>query len=374
MAGNQRTLGPLNLLVDTVAPVATITAPLPNSDSVFYTESAVPAFTAEASDPEGTGGAGAVSGLARVDFFYAAWISPQPTTWAGFVPLSSDDTAPYAAAYSGLPEGHYIFAVRATDKAGNQSALMSGPVYKSGVTQEVFVDSSAPAVAITAPTAGQLVPDATNLTITWTLTDVSAPSTVKIDYSDNNGASWTPIAAAAPSTPGAAGSYIWAVPDIAGADVTTYRIRVTAVDRAGAPLGNIPGHTTVELSGAFTIYDSPAEATNVSGQDPDGAVAGVDGRDFSATWTVSTSLHISSQKVYLLPESATLDLNTAPAETPVATYSNNTTAAWTGTAGLTKDSLGANLVAGNYRIWIVVTDVAGRTAIAPSNSFGVAAP
>jgi hypothetical protein len=39
---------------------------------------------------------------------------------------------------------------------------------------------------------------------------------------------------------------------------------------------------------------------------------------------------------------------------------------------MTNDSRGNPLVAGEYRIWVVVTDLAGRTAVASSPAFLVA--
>ncbi len=375
-AGNQRILGPLTVLVDTVAPVVTITAPLANLDSRFYTESSTPTFEADASDPEGLGGAGTASGLAKVEFFYALGDGARPTTWEGFTRLSSDETAPYAAVYSaGLPQGRYIFAVRATDKAGNQSVLMNGAEYRAGVTQEVVIDNAPPVVVVTAPKAGDLVSSGSTLTIKWTLTDVSAPESVKIECSIDNGASWTLITTAAPFTPGSAGSYDWTVGNLdPGSEIATYKVRITAVDKAGGVVGNIAGHTTVQESGTFTVYGPPLPATNIVGKDEDDEVEGVDGRDFSATWTVSASTHVSWQKVYLLPAGENLDLGATPAPRPVATYSNNTTATWTGAQTLTKDSQDRDLAVGNYRVWIVVTDKAGRTAKASSEAFGVNDP
>jgi len=246
------------------------------------------------------------------------------------------------------------------------------------VTQEVIIDRTAPSITFTAPAAGQLVPDATNLTITWTLTDVpavSTPTAVMIEYSPTGADPWTTIAAAAPFTPGSTGSYLWAVPNISGADVTTYRIRITAVDKAGAPVGNIPGHTTVRMSETFTVYDAPVAATGVVGDDPDTtADSGVDGRDFRANWTLPAPGHIVLQQVFVLPVAQTLNLTTAPVDVPVASFPNNTTATWTGTASLDKDSRGASLGEGEYKFWIVVSDAAGRTATASSAPFAVAAP
>ncbi|MCE5254873.1 MAG: S-layer homology domain-containing protein [Actinomycetia bacterium] len=373
VAGNQRTLGPLHVVV-AVPPTAVITAPVPNSGSVFYTESTTPAFTATATDP----GSAGVENIQKVEFLYALWSDPLPNTWAQFSLLSADDTAAYAATYmSPLAEGRYIFAVRATDKAGNLSALMDGSVYKANVTQEVIIDRTAPLITITAPTAGQLVPDAASLAITWTLTDipaVSTPAAVLIEYSATGGDPWTTIAAPAPFTPGLPGSFLWTVPHITGADVATFKIRITAVDKAAVPVGNIAAHTTVKTSDAFTVYDAPAPAADVAGNDPDATEADVDGRDFHAIWTLSTSGHIVLQELYLLPDPKTLDLTTAPAETPVASFPNNATTTWTGTASLDKNSLGDRLTAGDYRFWVVVTDPAGRKAVSTaSDPFAVTA-
>ena len=177
VAGNERIVGPLDVRVDTVAPTVAITAPQPNLGGVFYTESSEPGFTADAVDASF-----GVMNIKKVDFYYALWSDQGLNVWNGFTLLSADETAPYAAAYpAALPEGRYLFAVRATDKAGNQSALMNGVIHAAGVTQEVVIDRTAPVVTITAPATGQLVPDATNLTIAWTLADVSAPPTVKIE-------------------------------------------------------------------------------------------------------------------------------------------------------------------------------------------------
>ena len=161
---------------------------------------------------------------------------------------------------------------------------------------------------------------------------------------------------------------------MSGADVTTYKIRITAIDKAGAPVGDVAGHTTVAVTGAFTLYDAPVAATSVTGSDDDGAEAGVDWHDFHATWTVSTSAHIVSQRVFLLPAAQTLNLTTVPLDVPVATYANNSTAVWDSTSSLTVDSRGAPLAAGSYKIWIVVNDPAARVATEESAAFPVAAP
>ena len=379
-ADNTTTLATLDVTVDTKAPTAQIAAGslTPNAADIFYTEDRKPQFGAIADDTTGGAAGTLASGVAKVEFLYAP-ITPAPDAWNDFTLISSDLGSSGFAAYptDGMLDGDYLFAVRSTDRAGNQSLLMTGSpaAYVAGVSRRVVIDNVAPVVTITAPATGALVPDATSFNIAWTLTDVSAPTTVKIEYSANSGDSWTVINAAAPFTPGAPGSLSWTtVPDISGADVATYKIRITAIDKAATPVGDVAGHTTVRVTGAFTLYDAPVAATNAVGSDPDDSLAGVDWHDFHATWTVSVSPHIVSQKVFLLPAAQTLNLTTAPVDLPVASYANNTSALWDSTGALVADSRGTALGAGNYKIWIVASDPAGRTTTAESAAFPVTAP
>ncbi|MBN1319724.1 MAG: S-layer homology domain-containing protein [Thermoleophilia bacterium] len=364
LVGNRRTVGTLQIKVDAGLPTATITAPLPTTGAIAFSESGSPAFTSTATD--------LVTGVTKVEFFY--WKDPAPsgttagpTAWSGFTLLSTDTTAPYEASYAGLPgavlpTGRYIFAVRATDKAGNQSALLGTSGYVAGATQVVVIGPTAPIIAFTKPSPGQAVPDDTPFPVEWTVQAVVA-GTLTIEFSPTGGDPWTTIAAGVAFPASSTwDSRSWAVPNITGADITTYRIRITAQDTAG--------HVTIATSSPFTVYDSPAGVTGLTASDPDNAEAGIDGRDFGATWILSSSLHVSSQKVYLLPDGQTLGEVT---DTPVASLASGA-ATWTGTSSIVNDSRGATLVDGDYRLWIVVTDPAGRTAQTSSDPFPVAAP
>ena len=132
-----------NVLVyglDTRPPTATITRPV--DAGIYYTDSLTPPFLADVVDQPGTVGAEA-SGIVKVDFLYAPWSEEDPpATWDEFTLISNALTAPYEATYplEGLPNGHYLFAVRATDAAGNVSLLLDGPGYAAGVTQQVVID------------------------------------------------------------------------------------------------------------------------------------------------------------------------------------------------------------------------------------------
>lgn len=374
-AGNTRLLDPVKITVDTKAPtaqIATGTLVAQGADGIFYTESGAPLFGGIGADTSGGAVGTLPSGVAKVEFLRAP-AGPAPDAWDDFTVISADlGDSGFAQYATAIADGAYMFAVRCTDRAGNQSLLMNGnpPSYLAGVTRLVTIDNAAPVVTVTAPAAGALLPDATPFTITWTLTDVSAPTSVKIEYSATGAAPWTTITDAAPYTPGTTGSYLWTgVPAVTGADVTTYKIQVTAVDKAAVPVGDVAGHTTFATSGAFTLYDGPLAPATVTGSDPDATTTGVDWHDFHATWTPSTSAHIVQQWVYLLKDGQTV----APTDTPVATFVNNTSAAWDSTSGLVLDSRGAALAAGNYRITVVAADPAGRTASKESDTFTVVA-
>jgi hypothetical protein len=60
---------------------------------------------------------------------------------------------------------------------------------------------------LSAPDGGEFLSVGSSYNITWTMT--GAVSTVKLEYSANNGADWTQIAASTPND----GSYAWSVPD-----------------------------------------------------------------------------------------------------------------------------------------------------------------
>ena len=268
-ADNAITLATVEVTVDTTAPTAQIApgslvAQAPTGGVIFYTENRKPLFGATADDAVPAGAL--ASGVTKVDFLYAP-ITPAPVTWGIFSMISSDPGSSGFAAYSaagippaGMPDGEYLFAVRSTDRAGNESLLMTGnpAAYVAGVTRQVVVDNAAPTIAITAPAEGATIPDATSFAVAWTLVDVSAPTTVTFEYSTDNGVGWSaPVTV--PFVPGAVGNYTWPVPDVTG-DKAQSLVRITAIDMAGIALGktgSTDGHYQRVTSGVFTIHDGP---------------------------------------------------------------------------------------------------------------------
>jgi len=374
VAGNECVLGPLSVKVSTTMPAVAITLPEPNGGTTFpgwfVTESPAPVFTATVSEP--------AAGIEKVDFFYAEWIDtgsssvlPGPAVWDDFTLLATDASAPYEALYSSLSEGRYIFAVRATDVVGNQSGLLAGSTsYEEGVAQEVIIDYSPPVVTILGPDTGDQVEENKTTFIQWMLHDVTPPDWIKIEYTLDGSAAdpeWVELVDSTSND----GQHPWAVPDVNG-DHEHVQIRITASDKAATVVGNAAGHTAVCESGYFTIYDLPAPATSVVGEDLD-TNSGIDGRDFHVAWTPSVSSDIVSQELYILRAGE----SPVSHQTfhPVATF-DATTNSWTGDALLTHDSEGDSgvpLATGAYRVWIAVTDVSGHTAWVSSAEFLVTA-
>jgi len=111
------------------------------------------------------------------------------------------------------PEGDYTLTITATElvpafsplSMGGDNAM--GPVQIEHSTQVVLKVVSAEAIAVTAPNGGEEWCVGSSQNITWTSSGLDA---VKIEYSTNSGSSWITEAA---TTPAAAGTYSWTIPD-----------------------------------------------------------------------------------------------------------------------------------------------------------------
>jgi len=137
---------------------------------------------------------------------------------------------------------------------------------------------------------------------------------------------------------------------------------------------------------------APAGVTGLTGSDND-ATTGVDGRDFTANWTPSSSTDVIRQYIYILPDGQSLN-PAAPTvvpppmhliisglltpavvvDQPVDYVADNSTGSWTGTSAITKDSRGNLLAAGNYGIWIGAVSDDLRMTVSESAAFAVADP
>lgn len=357
MAGNEAVIGPIEVTVDLQVPTVELQAPL--AGGIFFTTSRSPLFAAAADDLPAAPGI-AASGVARVEFLYQTFgsLPADPGDWENtdFVLLSSDDSAGYSADWGTLEltDGRYVFAVQSVDGAGNRSAFD---------WQDVVVDNAAPAVAVTAPMTGARVAGGRPYEITWTATDTYfGADPIKIEVSANSGADWATLTAATAND----GTFEWAVP-AGDVDVSTYRVRVTAVDGMA--------RSTSAATGDFTVDNTDPDApTGVTAADEDGAFPGIDGRDFTVDWTPSVSDDVAKQHIFILPKSdPAADPLEEPGAAAVATIAGKVTATWTGPASLTADSAGDPFDNDTvYHVWVVAEDGAGRmSASDPAEWFTV---
>ncbi len=96
------------------------------------------------------------------------------------------------------------------------------------------------------PNGGELMQAGKPFSITWNSDYIA---TIKLEYSDNNGANWTPIV---PSAPATAGNYCWLVPSSI-ATGSTYIIRISDVDY---PEVNDTSANTFTMTSLVVTYPS----------------------------------------------------------------------------------------------------------------------
>jgi hypothetical protein len=105
---------------------------------------------------------------------------------------------------------------------GTSGSTWGAPLSPFGVNPDAFVagiaDVPASSITLTSPNGGETFGYATTQNITWTSTGTF--TTVKIEYSANDGGTWTSVISAAPNN----GSYAWTVPNAAS---TKCRVRVS---------------------------------------------------------------------------------------------------------------------------------------------------
>lgn len=136
-----------------------------------------------------------------------------------------------------------------------------------------------------------------------------------------------------------------------------YHVWVVAEDAAGRRSASAP---------ALWPESLPVAPVLLTAVDGDSANAGVDGRDFTLTWTPSTSTDVLEQRIYILPTGTTLVPLGVSAHTPAATLLGNEGTTWTGTSTLTVDGTGSAFVAGEeYDVWVVAAD--DDTRVRPSD-------
>jgi len=185
-----------------------------------------------------------------------------PPSAAVTVPLSSSDltegtvpanvvlpagsTAPVVVTVTGVNDavidGNIAYTIVTGDPTSADAAynaLGAADVADVSVTNN---DNDVPVLTVTAPNGGENWMAATSHDITWT--SLGTSGNVKIEYSTDSGATWTPVIASTPDD----GLYNWSVPNT---PTTTALVRVSDVD--GSPTDQSDAVFTISAATGYTL-------------------------------------------------------------------------------------------------------------------------
>jgi hypothetical protein len=149
----------------------------------------------------------------------------------------------------------------------------------SSAANFAIVDGIPPTVAVTAPVASEVLEAGANYNVTYTFGDNIAVTGLDVDYSANDGGSWSSLATGLPGSP-----YAWSVP---GTVVPQGRVRVTAHDGAG--------NTAASISGRFSIVDTTPPAIALIS--PNGGESWTEATSQLIDWNATDLVGVSSVAV-----------------------------------------------------------------------------
>jgi len=143
-------------------------------------------------------------------------------------------------------------------------------------------------VQLTAPNGGEFIRDSVVTSIQWTSQQTPVGSLAKLEYSRDNGASWTQIAAGIANL--GSNSYAWTPLTTLGTYPQTL-VRVTVTDANG-------GSPLVDQSDAiFSIDNTNPTVTSVGGVTASQVIPA--GTTVNLTWTASDNMQLASQPIKL---------------------------------------------------------------------------
>ncbi len=136
------------------------------------------------------------------------------TNWTS-ITAAAANTGTYSWTVPSLNSSTVKIKITGTDLGGNTTIV---------TTNNFVVDSTAPILALTSLTGGQVLRGGQSYSFTWTATDNNFNATpVRLDYSIDAGVSWIAIATGLANS----GNYTWVVPSINSSSV---RVKVSAAD------------------------------------------------------------------------------------------------------------------------------------------------
>ncbi len=238
--GDSATSSPVSVLIDTVGPTVSMSAPSNNSD----TRNNKPTLSATAQDNAGG------SGLASVQFQYsnnggASWTNAGGTETSG----------PFSFTFpSALADGSYEAHAIATDSSGNST---------TSAAVAFFIDTALPTVSMTAP-ANNSNTNNNKPTLSATAQDNAGGSglaSVQFQYSNNGGTSWTNAGAAETSAP-----FTFTFPTTLADG--SYKAHAIATDNAGNSTTSAAVAFFIDTALPTVSMTAPANNSNTNNNKP----------------------------------------------------------------------------------------------------------
>ncbi len=166
------------------------------------------------------------------------------------IEYSTDSSATWSTIIASAPNtGTYAWTVANTPTNAAQIRISNASDPTTSGTSQTFNIKSV--LAITAPNGGETLNVGSSSNITWTAT--GTVSNVKLEYSSNNGSTWSTIIASTSNT----GSYSWTVAD---AITSSALVKITDVD-SGHPASSAQSAAVFTIQSNMAIT-APASATN----------------------------------------------------------------------------------------------------------------
>jgi len=124
-----------------------------------------------------------------------------------------------------IPAGNYSFYAELTSLGGVITSTSPGSI---AISHSIVDGNSAPNVSVSSPSSSKLVTIGAATSIIWTGSDADSDTlTASIEYSDDNGSTWSDLVSSVTSP------YAW-TPDSSFSAGPNYRVRITVVDPSGA--------------------------------------------------------------------------------------------------------------------------------------------
>jgi subtilisin family serine protease len=160
---------------------------------------------------------------------------------------------------------------------GNTGAVPNG-AWGNGKLHLNGVDAQAPTAAVSSPNGGETWAAGSSHTITWSASDNVGVTSVALDYSLDDGASWTSVATGLANS----GSYGWTLPQAVS---THARVRATAYDAANNAGADVS-------DAAFVLADQTAPTVTLTA--PNGGETWGIGESHDITWNAADNIGVTT--------------------------------------------------------------------------------